>query len=78
MRRDRSRDHDGVAAQSQHHLISGRTETEGGDHRSARTHYCGAYWRYGFHEDGVVSAQTALGQFAEDFARAQLPLPRVG
>ncbi len=20
-----------------------------------RTHYCGAYWRYGFHEDGVVS-----------------------
>jgi uncharacterized protein len=21
-----------------------------------RTHYCGAYWRYGFHEDGVVSA----------------------
>jgi predicted NAD/FAD-binding protein len=21
-----------------------------------RTHYCGAYWRYGFHEDGLVSA----------------------
>jgi predicted NAD/FAD-binding protein len=21
-----------------------------------RTHYCGAYWRYGFHEDGMVSA----------------------
>lgn len=21
-----------------------------------RTHFCGAYWRYGFHEDGVVSA----------------------
>jgi predicted NAD/FAD-binding protein len=21
-----------------------------------RTHYCGAYWRYGFHEDGFVSA----------------------
>jgi predicted NAD/FAD-binding protein len=21
-----------------------------------RTHYCGAYWRYGFHEDGVWSA----------------------
>jgi uncharacterized protein len=21
-----------------------------------RTHYCGSYWRYGFHEDGLVSA----------------------
>ena len=21
-----------------------------------RTHYCGAYWFYGFHEDGVNSA----------------------
>jgi predicted NAD/FAD-binding protein len=21
-----------------------------------RTHYCGAYWRYGFHEDGLLSA----------------------
>jgi predicted NAD/FAD-binding protein len=21
-----------------------------------RTHFCGAYWRYGFHEDGLVSA----------------------
>lgn len=29
-----------------------------------RTHYCGAYWRYGFHEDGVFSAvrvASALG-----------------
>jgi len=23
----------------------------------ARTHYCGAYWGWGFHEDGVVSAR---------------------
>ena len=21
-----------------------------------RTHFCGAYWRYGFHEDGLMSA----------------------
>lgn len=28
-----------------------------------RTHYCGAYWRYGFHEDGLLSAQ----RVAEDF-----------
>jgi uncharacterized protein len=30
-----------------------------------RSFYCGAYWRYGFHEDGVVSALWAL----EDFGR---------
>ena len=31
-----------------------------------RTYFCGAYWRYGFHEDGVVSALSALGHFDED------------
>jgi predicted NAD/FAD-binding protein len=36
----------GVAAQGQHGEISG----------VRRTHYCGAYWGWGFHEDGVVSA----------------------
>ena len=25
------------------------------DLRRRRIHYCGAYWRWGFHEDGVVS-----------------------
>lgn len=28
-----------------------------------RTGYCGAYWRNGFHEDGVVSALAALDHF---------------
>ena len=36
----------GIAAQARHHEISGRN----------RTHYCGAYWGWGFHEDGVNSA----------------------
>ena len=26
-----------------------------------RTHYCGAYWRYGFHEDGLHSALRVAG-----------------
>ena len=37
---------EGWAAQARHHEISG----------IGRTHFCGAYWRWGFHEDGVVSA----------------------
>ena len=28
-------------------------------------YFCGAYWRYGFHEDGVVSALDAVKQFEE-------------
>ena len=42
-----------VTAQRRKHEIDGRN----------RTYYCGAYWRYGFHEDGVVSALTALDTF---------------
>jgi predicted NAD/FAD-binding protein len=37
---------DAVRAQARWHEVSGVN----------RTHYCGAYWRYGFHEDGLVSA----------------------
>jgi predicted NAD/FAD-binding protein len=37
---------EGVAAQRRHGEISG----------ARGTHYCGAYWGYGFHEDGVNSA----------------------
>jgi predicted NAD/FAD-binding protein len=42
-----------VAAQKRHHEISG---IDG-------IHYCGAYWRNGFHEDGVVSAIEATRKF---------------
>ncbi len=45
---------DGVAAQPRHASISGL---------AGRTHYCGAYWGWGFHEDGVVSALRACAPF---------------
>ncbi len=44
----------GVAAQTRHARIS---------NLSTRTHYCGAYWGWGFHEDGVVSALRACRPF---------------
>lgn len=31
-----------------------------------RTHYCGAYWGYGFHEDGVKSALAVARQFGTE------------
>jgi predicted NAD/FAD-binding protein len=31
-----------------------------------RTYFCGAYWRNGFHEDGVVSALNAVEHFEQD------------
>ena len=43
----------GAAAQARHAEISGHN----------RTSYAGAYWRNGFHEDGVMSAQAALKHF---------------
>ncbi len=43
----------GAAAQARHAEISGVN----------RTGYAGAYWRNGFHEDGVVSALAALQHF---------------
>jgi predicted NAD/FAD-binding protein len=45
-----------VAAQRRHREIDG----------ARLTYYCGAYWRYGFHEDGVVSALDALQHFRDD------------
>ena len=31
-----------------------------------RFYFCGAYWRYGFHEDGVHSALESIKQFKDD------------
>lgn len=36
-----------------------------------RTYFCGAYWRYGFHEDGVISALSALEKFHGEQSDAQ-------
>jgi predicted NAD/FAD-binding protein len=58
----------GVAAQARHREIDG---TRG-------TYYCGAWWRNGFHEDGVVSALDTLGHFEADRRHAELPLRRLG
>ena len=41
-----------VAAQARHAEIN-----------TDKFYFCGAYWRYGFHEDGVVSAINAVKQF---------------
>ena len=43
-----------------------------------RTYFCGAYWRNGFHEDGVVSALTSLEHFEERAGREELYLRRAG
>ena len=41
-----------------------------------RTFFCGAYWRNGFHEDGVVSALNAVAHFENRLADGQLHLRR--
>lgn len=57
---------DGIAAQKRQADINGVN----------RSYFCGAYWRYGFHEDGVVSALNALAHFREQNGEQQLPLRR--
>jgi predicted NAD/FAD-binding protein len=52
-----------VAAQKRRHEING----------ARGTYYCGAYWSYGFHEDGVKSALSAL----EEFHRRQNEQPNL-
>lgn len=56
---------DGILAQQRQAEINGVN----------RTYYCGAYWRYGFHEDGVWSALNALEHFEEN-SNEQLLLHR--
>ncbi len=45
---------DSLAAQARHAEVSGVD----------RVHFCGAYWRNGFHEDGVVSGLAVVQAFA--------------
>jgi predicted NAD/FAD-binding protein len=57
-----------VAAQARRPEINGRRHT----------YYCGAYWGYGFHEDGVNSALAAVAEFQRRLAHEQPHLQRVG
>lgn len=43
-----------------------------------RTFFCGAYWRNGFHEDGVASALNAVRHFEERHRHGELHLRRAG
>lgn len=53
-------DPEGLAARKRRHEISGVN----------RTHYCGAYWGYGFHEDGVNSGLAVAEAFGRSLADA--------
>jgi predicted NAD/FAD-binding protein len=57
-----------LSAQHRHGEISG----------TRHTFYCGAYWGYGFHEDGVNSAIRVCEQLERDAANEQLHLQRTG
>jgi len=57
-----------IAAQKRHAEING----------VYRTYYCGAYWRNGFHEDGVVSALTSLEHFKENLQNEKRSFRRAG
>ncbi|MDH3915343.1 MAG: hypothetical protein OES37_04230, partial [Chromatiales bacterium] len=57
---------EGVQAQARH------SELNGAD----RTFFCGAYWGFGFHEDGVKSGLTALNDFQTWLSDEELYLRR--
>ena len=54
--------HEAVAAQRRWGEVSG----------ADRIHFCGAYWRWGFHEDGCWSAIRACEPLAAEAARVPL------
>jgi len=56
----------GIHAQTQHSDLNGNN----------RCFYAGAYWRYGFHEDGVVSALQTLNDFKEQTRHVQQVIRR--
>lgn len=51
-------DPDGLQARKRHDEVNGVN----------RTYFCGAYWGYGFHEDGVNSALTVCKYFGKSLA----------
>jgi predicted NAD/FAD-binding protein len=59
-------DHSAIKAQKQHTFING----------TDNTWYCGAYWRNGFHEDGVWSAFQSVEQFTTLIEHEELYLQR--
>ncbi|HXV40119.1 MAG TPA: FAD-dependent oxidoreductase [Steroidobacteraceae bacterium] len=51
-----------VAAQARQRELNG----------ARHTYFCGAWWRNGFHEDGVASAEAAIAHFEQDHAQRAL------
>jgi uncharacterized protein len=56
-----------VAAQQRQYKVNGVN----------RTYFCGAYWRYGFHEDGVVSALQAVDHLCQRLAQRDGRMPHL-
>lgn len=54
-----------AAAQARHHELIGPN----------RTSFCGAYWRNGFHEDGVVSAQRVVEHLRKSLTAREFASP---
>jgi len=57
-----------ISAQQRHSELNGTN----------RCYYAGAYWRYGFHEDGVVSALNCIEDFNNEVEYVQQNIRRAG